>query len=196
MPLIDDDEFLKMCNELDRLKENEKDLKKGYIDLKLENIKVNNYRKYKSLMILILTITILLLTLYVFKKKSGFTVILEQKNQLERLIDSINNNKALITESIEKEENQNIVIFAVQIGHFKDFNIPEERTDLKGGLRKLPKEIYKGGEKYIAGEFYTYNDAKILRDEIRRIGIKDAFIVALYKEKRIPIRNALKLLDN
>jgi hypothetical protein len=121
---------------------------------------------------------------------------LAQKNKLERLIDSLNINKKLVTESAEKEENQNIVIFSVQIGHFKDFNIPKEKADLKGGIRKLPKEINSEVEKYIAGEFYTYNDAKIFRDEIRRIGIKDAFIVTLYEGKKIPIKRALKLLEN
>ena len=56
-------------------------------------------------------------------------------------------------------------------------------------------EIYKVGElyRYVVGKETNINRANNLQLQVRDKGYKDAFIIAFYKGKRIPISEALKL---
>lgn len=191
MPLIDNDEFLEMCNELDRLKENEKDLKKGYIDLKLENTKINNHNKKRSIIMLLLIITFLLLLAYLYNKHIKYTAVNKQKYKLENLLN--NTSKEVVKEEFLTTDK---VFFAVQIESLKDYNITEENAIKPGKIRKLFSDAEINSNAYVAGEFYTYNKAKTLRDKIKRIGVNDVSVIALHEGKKISLRNALKLLEN
>ncbi|WBX75251.1 hypothetical protein PG911_11335 [Tenacibaculum ovolyticum] len=191
MPLIDNDEFLEMCNELDRLKENEKDLKKGYIDLKLENTKINNQNKKRSIIMLLLITTFLLLLAYLYNKHIKYTAFNKQKYKLENLLN--NTSKEVVKEEFLTTDK---VFFAVQIESLKDYNITEENAIKPGKIRKLSSDAEINSNAYVAGEFYTYNKAKTLRDKIKKIGVNDVSVIALHEGKKISLRNALKLLEN
>jgi len=191
MPLIDDDEFLKMCNELDRLKENEKDLKKGYIDLKLENNKINNYKNKRSIVILLLITVALVLIGYLYKRQIEITTVKEQKYKLENLLNNTSKEEV-------KEEPLFIesVVFSVQIEGLNDFNIIDENAVTPWKIRKLPDDTVIKSNTYIAGEFNTYDKARIFRDKIKKIGIKNVLVIALYEGEKISLSKALKLLEN
>lgn len=193
MPLIDEEEFYRICNDLDQLKEKQKDLEKGYIDLKLENTKIRKHKRYRNLIIIILITIIFLLFFYFRKRQIEFVFVNEKNIKLETRIDSIRNLKKEDDSLISDEKS---LVFAVQIGVLKDFIIPEGNSKLIGRIRELPNGSSVNISKYIAGEFYTYEEAKIFRDEIKKTGIKDAFIIALHEGNKIHISKALELLDN
>ncbi|MBE7690554.1 SPOR domain-containing protein [Tenacibaculum piscium] len=199
MPLIDDDEFIKICDELERLKQKEKDLEKGYIDLKLENTKISSHKKYRVLLIFALIALVLFLIVTMYNKHHKFTIIKQQKISLEKLIDSINNvTKIKETSRLKKEKTvallaKNKIVFTVQIGVFENLKMSEENLRQEGGIRKMPNNLGEKTEKYIAGAFSTYENARIFRDEVKKIGIKDGFVVALRNGKKIPISTAVKL---
>ncbi|MCG8894453.1 SPOR domain-containing protein [Tenacibaculum finnmarkense] len=198
MPLIDDKEFLKICKELDHLKEKEKDLERGYIDLKLENVKISNGKKYRILLIFALGTLVLFLIVNMYYKHDKFTAINHQKKSLEKLIDSINNVTKLEESARLKKQKtvallvKNKIVFTVQIGAFGNLKMPETLTQ-EGGIRKMANNLGEKTEKYIAGAFSTYQNARIFRDEIKKIGIKDGFVVALRNGKKISISTAVKL---
>lgn len=196
MPLIEEEEFIKLCSELEELKEKEEDLKKGYINLKIENTKINNYKKYKNIIIIALFSLIIVMSFYLLKEENVLNTVLEQNTRFEVLIDSIKKDKKEILELEIQEDKEHKIIFAVQIGVFKKNEITLNNSKLKRGeIRRVPNAT-GNIEKYIVGEFYGYQQARIFREEIKKIGIKDAFIVAFYKGKKVSINKAMKLLNN
>jgi len=114
---------------------------------------------------------------------------LEKENgefQLE--IDNLN---LLIKEA---SENNNIVlnsdlIFRVQIGAFKKFKMGMYSGDMASVLEKNEK----GFNKYSLGVFDNYKDALKFKKEVKRMGVRSAFLLAEYKGKNINIKKAIAL---
>ena len=63
------------------------------------------------------------------------------------------------------------------------------------GLAPVFEEKYPGGVRYSAGAFAYLSDAREAKEYIKAMGLTDAFIVAYYKGKRIPIADA-KIVEN
>lgn len=85
------------------------------------------------------------------------------------------------------------IVYKVQVGAFK---VPISATVFKG-LSPLACERLANSHfvKYLVGLFKTEEAAKIAREEVRRVGYKDAFIVTYKDGVRIPLymaRSALK----
>ncbi|MFV0247418.1 MAG: hypothetical protein ACK5H1_00455 [Tenacibaculum sp.] len=188
MPFIENDNLVKLYEEIDLLSNREKDLKKGYIDLKLENNKIAKQKKtyiYLSLVLMLLlsASSLFFLTQFNKKPKSEF-----QNGNLQKTIDSI---------SVKKNKKKNItnnkVIYAVQIGVFKQLNINNSNN-----LNKSFKKIINQNQTYTynIGEFDNYNQAKSFKEQVLKLGIKDAFIVAYKEGKRMSIERALAISKN
>lgn len=87
-----------------------------------------------------------------------------------------------------KEKNEE-VIFRVQIGAY---NIA------KHTLQLLESDVTRetgpnNVNRYVLGRFTDYNRAAAYRDEVRRLGIKDAFVTAYHNGKRITVPEALEI---
>ncbi len=67
------------------------------------------------------------------------------------------------------------VVFRVQIGAFK---VNKMDADLATGNNMLLNEAADGFQKVQVGEFRSYASARRLRDQLRKTGIRDAFVVA------------------
>lgn len=79
------------------------------------------------------------------------------------------------------------IIFKVQIGAFRK-PIPQ---DLFQGISPITGETTsKGFIRYTAGIFAKFTTAEKIKNKIINLGYKDAFIVAFYNGKRIPINDA------
>ncbi len=59
-------------------------------------------------------------------------------------------------------------------------------------LPQVQSYLYKGMYRYTSGDTPNFEEAKNLQTQIRKMGFKDAFMIALYQGKRISIAEALK----
>ena len=76
--------------------------------------------------------------------------------------------------------------FKVQIGAYEKTYIPENLAGDDMGL-----ESVDGLQKVLVGKFYDYEAAKELKKYIRKIGIKDAFIVAYRDGARVNLNEVV-----
>jgi len=95
------------------------------------------------------------------------------------------------TSAIDK----NLVFFRVQVGAF----VNEPPADIQQKMNKVPglekKKKRSGVTQYIAGKFQNYEEAKKFKDEMNsKYGIKDAFMVAFFKDEMITVQEAVELL--
>lgn len=83
------------------------------------------------------------------------------------------------------------LVFKVQIGAFRN---PVSNTAF-GGLTPINSETVTGSDliRYLVGLFRTTEAAFVARDQARKMGFRDAFVVAYMNGKRISITEARKL---
>ena len=82
-------------------------------------------------------------------------------------------------------------MYSIQIGAFSNFKAKLFSDDLAH-----MKEYREGGlNKYAIGNFITYAEAVILKDDLRRLGFKDCFIIAQSYGEGVNIREALELSE-
>jgi hypothetical protein len=98
---------------------------------------------------------------------------------------------------------QNIPVFSVQIKASKSKLSNMEMTFSTLSLRgeRIIEEYYSDDPlgfpfKYVVGEFYEMEDAIRYRNYINNQNIiSGAFVVAYYNDKRIPIKQALEIIE-
>jgi hypothetical protein len=85
------------------------------------------------------------------------------------------------------------LVFKVQIGAFRAPLSPETFK----GLQPLSGETTRPGWiRYCVGMFKTFEPANTVKNEIKRNGYKDAFVVAYYNGKRIELNDAYTIIRN
>lgn len=111
------------------------------------------------------------------------------ENVLDPVNDTLDYNK---NDSIFRVENSEGLFFTVQVGVYTKL------TDLKKiyKIDDLNSELLPDGRiRYTSGRFIREKTANAYRMQVIKLGIKDAFITAYYKGKRIKITEALNLID-
>jgi hypothetical protein len=90
-----------------------------------------------------------------------------------------------------------LVKFRIQVGAYRE-KVPVDALDLFLDIGKvLPKrDISSGLTKYYVGEFKSYQEAIVLRDNLVDKGVVDCFIVGEFKNNIISSKEALNLLGN
>jgi hypothetical protein len=81
------------------------------------------------------------------------------------------------------------LVYRVQVGAYERLGIanhassdPAYNVEQQGRVKK-----------YQLGYFRSSNDARLFRDDLRKLGLRDAFVVAFKDGRRIEIREALQL---
>ncbi len=83
------------------------------------------------------------------------------------------------------------IIYSVQIGAFTNFKAKLFSDDLAH-----LKEFKEGGlNKYALGNFITYSEAKTLKEDLRRLGFGDCFVIAQSYGQPVNIKEALQLSE-
>jgi hypothetical protein len=83
------------------------------------------------------------------------------------------------------------IVYSIQIGAFSNFKAKLFSDDLAH-----MKEFTEGGlNKYAIGNFITYAEAKVLNEDLRRLGFKDCFVIAQSYGENVNIREALELSE-
>ncbi len=88
---------------------------------------------------------------------------------------------------------KNLPVFKVQF-----LSLSSQKTLNEKKYKQLPKVSsykYKGLYRYTSGETSDYSQAIDLQSEVRKLGFKDAFIVAFYQGKRISLKEAKAMLE-
>lgn len=113
-------------------------------------------------------------------------------NAIKELSDTTSSQPA----SVKVEEQNNKVIYKVQIGSFSK-GLPDYIDRLYKKLAVLRKIDHytddRGITVYTIGRLTDANDALKLQNQIRQEGVKDAFVVAYYNEKRITLKEAQEI---
>jgi hypothetical protein len=107
---------------------------------------------------------------------------------------TITKNKAFITDEWGQQLKSNsempeFLIYQIQLGVFKS-NVLEETFK---GLTPIFTTISDNGVIYSIGVFEKLSDAQEAKNNIKNMGLTDAFIVAYYKKKKISLTEASKL---
>lgn len=83
------------------------------------------------------------------------------------------------------------IVYSIQIGAFTNFKAKLFSDDLAH-----MKEFEEGGlNKYAIGNFVTYAEALVLKEDLRRLGFADCFIIAQSYGDPVNIREALELSE-
>jgi hypothetical protein len=80
-------------------------------------------------------------------------------------------------------------VFRVQLGAFRANRVD---ADLATGNSIMLSETADGMQKVIVGEFRTYANARRLRDKMRQIGVKGAFVVASQDGQPLDVKKAVQ----
>ncbi len=84
------------------------------------------------------------------------------------------------------------LFFTVQIGVYSK---PVPSSSLFN-IKPLNTELIRSGLiRYTTGQFTSLDDASLRKDEIRLVGVKDAFVTAYFNGERITIAKAKQLID-
>ena len=186
MPQIKEEDLIKLYSDIDKLEEQRKELQDGYVDLKLKSNKITKRNKKSRWILFLLLVLFIGSIAFFYWNHLNTTKTIEKTNaQKIALLDSIQKISAKIP-------NKNIaeVIYSIQIGIFKDININfnEEETV---NFAEVKTDT---GSAYLIGSFLSYKTASEFKNELKKIGLKDIFLVAYDKNKeRIGIREALVL---
>lgn len=84
------------------------------------------------------------------------------------------------------------LIFKVQVGAFKN---PLPNDQFKGLAPIVGQTTPNGYIRYMAGNFEKYESANAVKNDLRRLGYKDAFVVAYLNGKRITLSEASSQLQ-
>ncbi|MBS1634410.1 MAG: hypothetical protein JST26_00715 [Bacteroidetes bacterium] len=86
------------------------------------------------------------------------------------------------------EKIQDGLVFKVQVGAFKN---PLPNDQFKGLSPVVGQTTPSGYIRYMAGNFDEFTDANAVKNDLRRLGYSDAFVVAYYNGQRITINEAI-----
>lgn len=122
--------------------------------------------------------------------------IKQEKNIIENNHSSVLNHQPV--ETVKKEENiykkneAELVIFKVQVASSAK-KLPKN-SDKFRGLDYIVEYMDGSTYKYVTGNERSVESATMLQKKLKEQGHPDAFIVAFYKEKRITLAEANKIL--
>jgi len=157
--------------------------------------KASIIRKIVRLKIALLVVTLIAISgiLYWISGESSHP-ILGNPARLNRELLSIDKENAYLLFRVDSLENANNILmqesddnsgifFEVQIGAFENFDIKKYKENLK----KLNYTRVNGVNYITLGKFRDFEDAEQFNKDIRKLGIRDAFIVSKLDGKRMKV---------
>lgn len=199
MPYIKDKNLVNIYEEVDKANQTINKLN----HLLREEEENNSILKKHRVFLGILGLLLLLLFLWSFVNKSNEpNQKYLQKNNLGLIdldtLDALVDKAAVYNIEYSNEElgeESGIVgetiVYSIQIGAFSNFKARLFSDDLAH-----MKEFTEGGlNKYAIGNFISYAEALVLKEDLRRLGFSDCFIIAQSYGEPVNIREALELSE-
>lgn len=118
---------------------------------------------------------------------------IEYKSEVERLSRQLGNKSYSARKVLDNSNSVSMaspeLIYRVQIGAYRMFKMGLYSSDMTGVLERR-----EGGfNKYSLGMFDTYKDALKFKTEVKRMGIRTAFLVAERNGRKISVTRALSI---
>jgi len=198
MPYIKDKNLVNIYEEVDKANETIGKLNK----LLVEEEENNSILRKHRIILGIFGLLALILFLWSFLPKSE---PIDKKYLIKNNLSLINNDSLIKLEenlriaklnTISIQENAQglvgeTIVFSIQIGAYANF-----KAKLFSDNLAHMKEFKEGGlNKYAIGNFVTYTEALILKNDLKRLGFTDCFIVAQSYGDPVNIREALELSE-
>jgi hypothetical protein len=120
----------------------------------------------------------------VAKDNQQLQLQLNEINGLKPAMDSLIAANNLLS---EQSDTQQGVFFEVQIGAFEHFNMEKYMQE----LAQLKKEQIDAMDKYTLGKFRIFKMAQQFNNDIKKMGIADAFIVGKIDGQRVDLQEAV-----
>ncbi len=111
------------------------------------------------------------------------------KTQLAQCNTALEASKVQVDKGVERG-----LVFKVQIGAFQFLDLKKYFESL--GDQNLTTETVDNLNKYTIGKFKDLNTAEAFKKDIRRMGVKDAWIVAYFDGVRIDMKEAKSRMGN
>lgn len=134
------------------------------------------------------------------KQAETLLASLKEKGYQDAFVVNVNNERKYSNEVISYK-NVNLragirgdIDYYVQLGAFKD-TVPKEIMDLYLTVDNIQELKQDSLTVFVVGEFEKYHEALSKKDDLAIEGLKDAFIVAYNKGKRIPLEEAINHTD-
>ncbi len=192
MPFIRDKNLVNIYEEIDKANDTIKTLSTALKDEEENNSVLKKHRIVLGVFGLILLILFLWSFLPKSKQykeeyliKNNLSLIntdsLHKLQRKVRQINTVNKSKASLADMS--------IIFSIQIGAYSNFNVSLISEDL-AHLEEFENE---GFNKYAIGKYTSYKEAVLLRDDLKKLGFKDCFIIARSYGNPVNIKEALEL---
>ena len=192
MPFVRDKNLVNIYEEIDKAKETIETLSSN-----LQEEEENNSVLKKHRIILgAFALVVLILFLWSFLPKSKqYKEEYLIKNNLSLVnTDTLHNlqrkaDQVIVLDSATTSLADMSIVYSVQIGAYANFNSNLISED----LAHLVEFEEDGINKYAIGKFTTYKETVSLRDDLRKLGFKDCFIIAKSYDIPVNIKEALDL---
>jgi hypothetical protein len=192
MPFVRDKNLVNVYEELDKANGTIKNLSTALKDEEENNSELKKHR----IILGVACLVFLILFLWSFLPKSKqYKEEYLIKNNLS-LIDTDSLHKiqrkakqVIMADSIQVSLNELSIVYSIQIGAYTNFNSGLISKD----IAQLEEFEENGFNKFSVGKFTTYKEAVALRDDLRRMGFNDCFIIAKSFGIPVNIEEALQL---
>lgn len=128
------------------------------------------------------------------EKEAYLNQVIERKdNEINRLMGQISKIKnemetsATVSNQAQTNDWDNGVVFKVQLAAFDDFDL-RDLTENGSDLKIIDQDGYI---KYILGQFRDYDMADKFKKKLRKLGVKEAWIVPYKDGQRVPLKDVL-----
>ena len=195
MSYVKKDKWLELLSEVENLTADKEELRKGYIDLVIKKKRATRKSRIKSIIIILLALFSIVVIYNKQNEVVSQNLVVDQNiHQHEAIEDEIQDgedeNQLLETPITKKEkpiqiqEKKDVIVFTVQIGALRKLAIKNELNKSSNFKTFKNKD---GLNIYSLGEFDNYEAARVFRKQVKKLGFKDAFIIKLKNNKKIPI---------
>jgi len=192
MPFVRDKNLVNIYEEIDKSNDTINTISNALKDEEENNSLLKKHRIILGVFALLL----LILFLWSFLPKSRqYKEDYLIKNNLS-LIDTDSLHKiqrkakqVVILDSVKNATKYMPIVYGVQIGAYNNF-----RSNLiSDDISQLETFEDSGFNKFAVGKFMTYKEAVLLREDLKRIGFKDCFIIAKSYGMPVEMKEALEL---
>ncbi len=192
MPFVRDKNLVNIYEEIDKANDTIKTLKTALKDEEENNSVLRKHR----IVLGVFGLVLLILFLWSFLPKSKqYKEEYLIKNNLS-IVDTDSLHKlqrkakqVIAIDSAKTAISELSIVYSIQIGAYANFN----SNLISDDLAHLEEFEMNGLNKYAIGKYTTYKEAVVLRDDLRRLGFKDCFIIAKSYGQQVNIKEALEL---